>query len=97
MVPLKLYKQRGISLKKRGILLLTMEELLQLFDAYNSGEYSFAEVLLASGLKVGQLIAFMKENDIPIEFNLGFMDRGRGLNEDVLERILEMNKDDEKD
>ena len=72
--------------------MLEKEELLELFSAYNSGEYSFAEVLLASGLKIGQLIAFMEENGISVDINVGFMDKGRGLNEDVLERILEMNR-----
>jgi len=77
--------------------LLVKEELLSLFDAYEAGEYSFAEVLLASGLTVKEFTVFMKENNIEVRMNFGFLDRGKGLNEDALERVLEMNKDDEKE
>lgn len=78
------------------IVLMNKEELLNLFDAYNAGEYSFAEVWLASGMSIRQLIAFMKENEIEVNFNIDFMEKDRGLNEDALARILEMNRNDEK-
>jgi len=74
--------------------MITKEELLSLFDDYNDGNYSFAEVLLASGRTISQLVAFMRENGIEIQLNLDFMDKGKGLDEDALERILEMNKDE---
>jgi hypothetical protein len=79
----------------RGML-LRKDELLLLFDAYNNGEYSFAEVLLASGMGIKDFAAFMREHDIEIKVNLDFMEKGRGLNEDALRRIMEMNKDDEE-
>ena len=69
--------------------MLKREELMTLFDAYNEGEYSFAEILLASGMNLRQFIAFMKENAIEVRFNVGFMDNDRGLDEEALEVILQ--------
>lgn len=64
------------------------EELLELVDLYNKGEYSFAEVLLASGKSVKELIRFLKKYKIELRFNVDFMDKGRGLEEEVLQMIL---------
>jgi hypothetical protein len=72
--------------------LISREELLYLIDAYNDGKYSFAEVLLASGMNKRQFIAFLKENHIELKMNFDFIDKGRGLNEDILKGILEMDK-----
>ena len=58
------------------------EELLSLFDAYDAGEFSFAEVLLASGLTD----IFVYANEV-----------SEGVFEDALERVLEMNEDDEEE
>ena len=67
------------------------KELLGLFDAYDAGEFSFAEIFLASGMTVKEFIMFMKENGIEVRMNFDFLDKGKGLNEDALERILRMN------
>ena len=69
-------------------------ELLSLFDAYNDGEFSFAEVLLASGMSIKDFAAFMRRHNIEISVNLDFMEKGRGLNEDALTRIMEMSNDE---
>ena len=66
------------------------DKLLSLFDAYNNGEFSFAEIFLASGLTFKELFKFIKENNVEIRFNLDFMDNGRGLSEDVLKTIMRM-------
>ena len=75
-------------------MLLREDELLLLFDAYNNGEYSFAEVLLASGMSIKDFAAFMRRHNIEISVNLDFMEKGRGLNEDALTRIMEMSNDE---
>jgi len=69
--------------------MLRKEELIELFNAYNKGECSFAEVLLVSGKTLRQLIAFIEENEIKIEMNFGFINKGRGLNEDELQSVLD--------
>lgn len=68
------------------------EELRMLIDGYNRGEYSFAEVLLASGKSVKELIKFLKETGIELYVNVGFIEQGRGLDESVLKEILEDNR-----
>lgn len=76
--------------------MLKEEEILYLINEYNLGNLSFGEVLLASGLTVKEFAAFVKENGIEVRMNLGFLDKGRGLNEDALERVLEMNEDEKE-
>ena len=71
-------------------------ELLSLFDAYDAGEFSFAEIFLASGLTVKNFVAFMKKHNIQPHLNFEFIEKGRGLNEDALKSALRMNNDEKK-
>ena len=69
--------------------MLTENELIMLVRAYNNGDCSFAEILLASGKTVAEFVAFLKKYDIELDINAEFLNRGRGLSEEQLKRMLE--------
>ena len=69
--------------------MISEEEVLCLIEMYNSGEISFAELILASGWSVKSLCRLIKDKKIHIDFNIDFLDSGRGLSEDELHKILE--------
>jgi len=77
-----------------GFCLLQEGELLGLLNAYENGEYSFASILLASGMSVKQFAAFMKKHKIELRVNFNFIDKGKGLSEDALRSVLEMNENE---
>lgn len=72
-----------------GVLLLLDEDLLNLIREYDMGRISFAEIFLISGKTVKDCATFLKKYNVKLGINVGFLDKGRGLNEEELKLILE--------